>query len=88
MPPLSPGETIKGKQWGVRFNKRSSTDNHICIQLMCEDDEQWFDVDGEGGSGICSSFWLPDLIGVLELAQDALERRAEPDKSGFGFVFK
>jgi hypothetical protein len=83
---MNPGDTIKGELWGVRFDKHDSTDNHIHIQLMIEDDGQWFDVDDEGGSGNCSSFWLPDLINVLSRAQEVLEKHAEPDR--FGFVFK
>lgn len=88
LPPLMPGETIKGQQWGVRFEPRGKNDPHICIQLMGEDDEHWFDIGRDSGSGRSSSFWLPDLIAVLQLANDALRNRADASPDGYGYVFR
>ena len=38
-------ETIefKGMCKGVRLEKRGLNDNHICVQILTEDDENWFE---------------------------------------------
>jgi len=68
---------------GVRLEKRGPVDPHICIKLLSEDDENWFDV----GNGF-SSFWLNDLITQLQAAEVLLEQLAKPDRDGFGFEFE
>lgn len=74
---------IKGKQFGVRFEPRGdgANDNHICIQILTEDDENWF----EAGNSF-SSYWLEDLITVLQTANDAMKQNAKKDgKYGYKF---
>ena len=55
---------IKGAQFGVRLEKNSAKADDIFVQLLSEDDDNWFDV----GNGF-SSYWLNDLITVLEAAR-------------------
>ena len=74
---------ILGEQFGVEFKQRGHKDNHICIQLLNEDDENWFD---KGKS--FSSYWIDDLIQVLNLAKAELESKAKKDKKGWGYVFR
>ena len=73
---------LKGNQFGVRFKRRGHDDPHICIQIIGEDDEHWFDI---GNS--FSSFWIQDLIDQLETAKALLDARYKKDPSGFGYTF-
>jgi hypothetical protein len=72
---------IKGGQFGVRFEPRGQDDPHVCIQLLSEDDTNWFEV---GNS--FSSFWLDDLIAQLTAAKTLLEQGPK-DPAGFGYRF-
>lgn len=72
---------IKGQQFGVRFVPRGDKDDHICIQLLSEDDEQWF----ETGSYF-SSHWLDDLIAVLKKAKEEMKSNAKKD-GNYGYKF-
>lgn len=77
-------DEVKGIQFGVRLEPRGKDDKHVCIQIIIsEDDEQWH----PHGSSF-SSFWIKDLIRVLQLAQAELRRSAVKDSEGFGFEFK
>lgn len=53
---------LKGQQFGVRFERRGDDDRHVTIQLLSEDDENWFKVGNP-----FSSHWLTDLIQILQL---------------------
>jgi hypothetical protein len=76
---------IKHKQFGVRLEARGENDPHVCFQLLTEDDEYWGDTDTGG-----STYWLDDLIGVLQAAKTALETSPEfeKEKNGYGWDFK
>lgn len=76
---------LRGKQFAVSLSKRGPEDPHIVIQLMSEDDEQWFPV-----GNAFSSYWIEDLLQVLELAQFSLARsdKFEKDPSGYGYQLK
>ncbi len=71
---------ILGEQFGVEFIDRG--DGHIMIQLLSEDDEHWHNI----GTSF-SSFWIYDLIEVLDNAKTYLETKPK-DPSGFGRIFK
>jgi hypothetical protein len=76
---------LRGVQSGVRLEARASgvLDKHIIVQLLGEDDGNWFKV----GNGI-SSFWLDDLIEVLQKAKSIVEAQ-EPDMfNGFQYGYK
>ena len=75
--------TIRGNCAGVCLHLRGEDDNHICFTVLVEDDDNWF-ISKRG----FSSFWLWDLRVVLENAQNWLERNAEKDSSGFGWIYK
>lgn len=68
---------IRGSQFGVRFVPRGPNDNHACLQLLSEDDEQW----SKMGS-YWSSFWIDDLIQVLTLARRELNGMPKDGKWG------
>lgn len=76
---------LKGQQHGVRFVRRGEegVDDHILVQLMSEDDENWFDSNGQA----FSSYWLDDLIEVLTAAKVALVHDAAKDDR-WGYKFK
>lgn len=77
------GFEVKGRQFGVRLIARGKTDPHVCLQLLSEDDENWF----EKGRPF-SSFWLADLVRVLETTKAVLDAHCEPSPDGFGYRFK
>jgi hypothetical protein len=74
-----------GQCMGVGLDRRGVDDPHVCFALLVEDDGNWF-AQGESHS---SSFWLPELIEVLQEAHAWLEKHGEPDgedgKHGFRF---
>jgi len=77
------GTDFKGNQFGVRFESRSDNDNRVCIQLLGEDDEHWFEI-----GNTFSSFWLDDLISVLQTARAHLNDEQHfhrPDRWGWAF---
>jgi hypothetical protein len=77
---VRPGQKILGKQFGIKFQARGSDDPHICVQLLGEDDENWFDFGDR-----FSSYWIRDLIEQLQAAEQLLAHHEEP--SGFGYRF-
>lgn len=74
---------ILGEQAGVKLIPRGKDDNHILIQLLAEDDENWHETDY-----IFSSYWLDDLIKVLELTKTHLNNNTNKSQCGFGNEFK
>lgn len=66
------------KQFGLEFVDRG--DGHILIQLLSEDDEIWHK-HGE----TFSTYWLPELIRVLQHAQNTLDKDAF--KTDWGYEF-
>jgi len=74
--------TLKGRQFGIILKERGPNDPHVCIQIIGEDDEHWFDI---GNS--FSSFWLQDLIDQLEAAKILIGAQCKKDPSGFGYIF-
>ena len=79
---------ILGNCHGVAFVPRGPGDQHICMLMLTEDDEQWFlSQDGDMGS----PSWLPDWIEVLERAKIWLEVNGTPDIHNgrqYGYLFK
>lgn len=76
------GQEFKGGQFGVRLVPRGGNDPHVCIQLLGEDDENWFEI---GNS--FSSFWIDDLIQQLQIAKKAMEALPK-DRHGYGREFE
>jgi hypothetical protein len=76
---------ILGKQFGVKFEGRGVDDKHILVRLLTEDDETWHE------TGVCcSSFWIDDLIEVLQQTKSYLNAQ-EPDICDgrqYGWKFK
>jgi hypothetical protein len=78
---LKPNSEIKGDIFGVRFVRRGEHDPHICLQLLIEDDEHWFEI----GSSF-SACWIDDLIEQLTEAKRRVSRCTK-DKEG-GHLFQ
>lgn len=64
---------FKGQCKGVRLVPRGINDPHICVQIITEDDENWFESDKS-----FSSAWLDELIEQLQEARVWLATQ-EPD---------
>ena len=47
---------------GVELIRRGENDNHICFDILTEDDGNWF-----SSKEPSSSFWIKDLIEQLNL---------------------
>ena len=60
---------IKGAQFGVRLEFDSPKADGTFVQLLGEDDGHWFKI----GNGF-SSYWLSDLITVLQSAKTLIEK--------------
>ena len=74
---------IEGKCVGMRIYKRGrlgADDNHLCLQVIYEDDEYWFP-SKEG----FSSFWLSDMKNIVKKTEKWLKKNAVKDKDGFGW---
>ena len=63
-----------GKCHGVILTHRGKDDPHVCAQIITEDDETWFISDTD-----FSSFWLPELISVLQEARNWMATNCDPD---------
>ena len=74
---------ILGDCLGIALLPRGNNDNHICLQLIGEDDGNW-----SVTTNSFSSFWVEDLQRVVNHAIDWLENNAEKDPSGYGYIFK
>jgi hypothetical protein len=71
---------ILGDCFGVRFVPRGRDDDHVCLQILIEDDTYWH----KHGSSF-SSHHIDDLISVLQMARAKLETMP---KEGHGFGWK
>ena len=77
---------FKGECKGVRLVKRNENDPHICVQILTEDDGDWFTNDNQS----FSSYWIDDLIEQLNNAKQFIESQ-EPDIYNgrqYGYKFK
>lgn len=74
---------LKGTCHGVLFCRRGPDDPHVMIQLLVEDDGNWFTSD----SGF-SSYWLPEYIELMQEALKWLEANCDKDPDGYGWVFR
>ena len=75
-----------GECMGVGLTERDEDDNHVMFTLLVEDDENWFPNTETGGGGT-SSYWLPELIGVLDEAHTWMKKHCEQDGE-HGWKFK
>jgi hypothetical protein len=76
---------FKGHCKGVRLTPRGVNDNHICFEILTEDDGNWFTSDLYS-----SSHWCEDLITQLNLALEFMKTQ-EPDiyeGTQYGWKFK
>lgn len=77
---------FKGECKGVRLINRGVNDPHISIEILTEDDENWF----VSTTSPFSSGWIDDLIVQLQLAKAYMETQ-EPDiyeGQQYGWKFK
>ena len=77
-------KTFLGECCGVGLCQRDKKDKHVMIELLIEDDGQWFAPFTE-----VSSVWLPDLKQVLDEAEHWMKKYCIKDKEeGGGYKFK
>lgn len=72
-----------GECHGVGLIERGHGDEHVCIQILTEDDENWFTSESP-----FSSYWLPGLQIVLQEARDWMRANCDLDPSGCGWTFR
>lgn len=73
--------TIKKRCKGVRVTDRNTDKNdlHQMIEILTEDDEQWFVSDS------FSTYWLDELIDSLTEARTLLQSNPSFKKTQWGF---
>lgn len=70
-------KVFKGNLKGIVLSKRGGdNDSHIKINIITEDDENWFTSSNENGF---SSYWLNDLQEQLELSKKWMIENCIPD---------
>ena len=77
---------FKGDCKGIRLTRRGENDPHIMVNILTEDDENWF----VNENNTFSSYWIDDLIKQLNNAKSFIESQ-EPDiyeNNQYGFKFK
>lgn len=72
-----------GECKGIALTRRGKDDPHVCMSILTEDDEQWFE-----SSNPSSSYWMKDLQEQLNNAIEWIEKNCDKDPDGFGYVFK
>lgn len=75
--------TFYGSCHGVRLFTRGPNDPHVMFQIITEDDGYWF----ESRSGQSSSFWLPEVISLLNHSKRWMENNCSGDGE-FGWKVK
>ena len=73
--------TFLGSCLGIGLKERGQGDNHVCIVILTEDDENWF----VSRSGSFSSYWLPDLEEQIAAAKLWMEQNCTKDEWGYNF---
>lgn len=63
---------VLGDCFGVNFTHRGSSDPHLLISFMIEDDGLWAEKDFQ-----LSSYWIDDCISTLQKAKLVLENKAQ-----------
>ena len=76
-------QVFKRNCFGVILSARGKDDPHVCFTIIVEDDGNWF----VSKNGQSSSFWLPELIGVLAEVDDWLADNCTKESGGFGWDF-
>jgi hypothetical protein len=79
-------KTILGRSIGLGLRKRGADDNHVVIDVLIEDDGNWF----ANASGF-SSFYMDELYKVYNETRAWLNQNCGEDiKDGrwWGWVFK
>lgn len=83
--PGSYRELFLGACFGVGLRPRGWDDNHVCFDILTEDDEYWF-VNRSGGS----SHWMPELLEAMQAAIDWCKANALADIDNdiqYGYIF-
>jgi hypothetical protein len=76
---------FKGHCKGVRLVPRGVNDNHICFEILTEDDGNWFLSENSS-----SSHWCEELIAMMQMALEYMKTQ-EPDMhegTQYGWNFK
>jgi hypothetical protein len=69
-----------GSCLGIGLSMRGDDDNHVCIDILVEDDDNWF----IGASGF-SSAWLPELTCLFREAEVWIHDNCIKTDEGYSF---
>lgn len=73
---------ILGNCKGIALHPRGRKDEHVLFTILTEDDEDWF-VSGSGSS----SYWMPELVAVLDAAKEWMDTNCLSDNGRHGEVW-
>ena len=81
---MSKQQKFLGKCMGVELSQRGMNDPHILVNILMEDDENWFK------KASFSSSWLDEMIQQLQAAKAFCETQEKDMHNGrqYGFNFK
>lgn len=68
---------------GVALVPRGKDDNHICMLILTEDDEEWSTISTD-----FSSDWFSDLTTQIKRAKKWMKNNAVKEKDSSGYRFK
>ena len=70
--------TVQGECYGVCIHHSAKASPHLCLTLLVEDDEQWYEIEKPR----FDSYWADDLYTVIGQAYDWLVKNATQVKDG------
>ncbi len=75
-------KTFLGVCHGVGLSWRGPRDKHVCFTIFSGDDGHWYTSENSA-----SSFWLPEVIRLLQEAQAWIEQNCRHSKDKCGWTF-
>jgi hypothetical protein len=72
-----------GKCHAIALDHRGLEDKHVVMQILSEDDGNWFI-----GKRDFSSYWCDELISLLHEAKDWMNKNCIADEEGYGWSFR
>ena len=77
-------QTFLGELIGIGLFKRGENDNHVCFQILVEDDGAWYPFNMGRSHGVASG-WLPELLNQLKYAEQWMEENCKKEGKGYSF---
>lgn len=73
---------VEGKFFGIDFSKRDDSDDHAMVDIYSRGTKLWFKDDS------FSSYWIDDLVDVLNQAKIILEKDLKKEDDDYGYRYK